>query len=123
MDIVRVGFQFHNILFTVMSLAIFGLAVGIILSNLIRTGKQWKKDNDSPRLTVPVTVVAKRYEDIHRRSKAVTSGRSRYYATFEVESGDRMELELEGQEYGLIVEGDRGNLTFQGSRFLKFERT
>jgi len=123
MDIVRVGFRFHNILFTVMSLAIFGLAVGIILSNLFRSGKRWKKDNDSPRLTVPVKVVAKRYEDTYRRRKTVTSGRSRYYATFEVESGDRMELELEGPEYGLIVEGDKGNLTFQGSRFLKFERT
>ena len=123
MDVVRVGFQFHNILFTVMSLGVFGLAVGIILSNLIHSGKQWKKDNDSPRLTVPVKVVAKRYEEIHRRSKTVTSGRSHYYATFEVESGDRLELELQGHEYGLIVEGDRGNLTFQGSRFLKFERT
>ena len=119
MDIVRVGFQMHSIMFTVM----FLLAMGIIVSNLIRSGKQWKKDNDSPRLTVPVTVVAKRHEDIRRRNGKHTTHRTNYYATFQFESGDRLELELEGNEYGLIVEGDRGNLTFQGSRFLKFERT
>ena len=38
------------------------------------------------------------------------------------ESGDRMELHLSGQEYGLLIEGDRGNLTFQGTRYLGFER-
>ena len=40
----------------------------------------------------------------------------------EVESGDRMELNLSGQEYGLLAEGDRGKLTFQGTRYLGFER-
>ena len=46
-----------------------------------------------------------------------------YYATFQVESGDRMELLLNGREYGLLAEGDRGWLTFQGTRYLGFERT
>lgn len=45
------------------------------------------------------------------------------YATFQVESGDRMELRLAGNEYGLLVEGDKGKLSFQGTRFLGFERT
>ena len=45
-----------------------------------------------------------------------------YYATFEVESGDRMEFELRGSEYGLLAEGDLGKLTFQGTRYLGFER-
>ena len=46
-----------------------------------------------------------------------------YYATFEVESGDRMELSLSGREYGLLSQGDVGKLTFQGSRYHRFERT
>ena len=45
-----------------------------------------------------------------------------YYATFEVESGDRMELSVSGREYGLLAEGDRGRLSFQGTRYLGFER-
>ena len=52
---------------------------------------------------------------------AVTSSTT-YYATFQVESGDRMELRLSGAEYGMLAEGDRGRLTFQGTRYLSFER-
>ena len=37
-------------------------------------------------------------------------------------SGDRMELRLSGAEYGMLAEGDRGRLTFQGTRYLSFER-
>ena len=33
-----------------------------------------------------------------------------------------MELRVNGREYGMIAEGDRGKLTFQGSRYLDFER-
>ena len=45
-----------------------------------------------------------------------------YYATFEAESGDRLELQVSDYEYGQLAEGDRGKLTFQRKRFLKFER-
>jgi hypothetical protein len=33
-----------------------------------------------------------------------------------------MELRVDGEEYGLLVEGDQGLLTFQGTRYLGFER-
>jgi hypothetical protein len=42
--------------------------------------------------------------------------------TFEVKSGDRMELQVQGHEYGMLVEGDFGELTFQGNRYLGFAR-
>ena len=45
-----------------------------------------------------------------------------YYVTFEVESGDRIELRVPSTEYGLLVEGDRGFLYFQGSLYQGFER-
>ena len=41
---------------------------------------------------------------------------------FQFVSGDRLELELKGHEYGLIVEGDNGKPTFQGSRYMDFKR-
>lgn len=44
------------------------------------------------------------------------------YATFEVESGERMELSVPYNEYGLFVEGDQGVLEFQGTQFLSFVR-
>ena len=45
-----------------------------------------------------------------------------YYVTFQVESGDRMELHLSGCEFGMLAEGDKGKLSFQGTRYLGFER-
>lgn len=51
-----------------------------------------------------------------------TSTSTSYYITFEVESGDRMELYVSSDEYGLLVIGDYGKLTFQGTRYLGFER-
>ena len=46
-----------------------------------------------------------------------------YYVTFQVESGDRMELTVSGSDYGMLVEGDIGKLSFQGTRYLGFERS
>ena len=45
-----------------------------------------------------------------------------YYVTFQVDSGDRMELYVSGSEYGVLAEGDKGQLTFQGTRYLTFDR-
>ena len=45
------------------------------------------------------------------------------FATFEVASGDRMELKVKGNEYGMLAEGDRGQLSFQGTRYLGFARS
>jgi len=95
---------------------------------LVKGITEWNKNNHSPRLTVPATVVTKR-TDVTRRRRSGTNGHhhhhtsTSYYVTFEVESGDRMELHMTGSEYGLLVEGDRGNLSFQGTRYLGFERT
>ena len=87
--------------------------------------KEWNNNNHSPKLTVPATVISKRTNISHHHhagemhhSHTSTS----YYVTFQVESGDRMELHLSGQQFGLVIEGDRGLLTFQGTRFLGFQR-
>ena len=120
------GFGLFEIIFTLM----FLLTFGIILTVIIKGISQWNKNNHSPRLTVPATVVAKRTNvSHHHHNHGVdhvghhTSTSTSYYVTFQVESGDRMELHMAGNQYGLLVEGDRGRLTFQGTRFLSFERT
>lgn len=94
---------------------------------MIRTVRRTVRQNDhSPRLTVEATVVGRRTDVSHYHRGDVSahsvSSYSTYYVTFEVESGDRMELCVSGQEYGMLIEGDRGRLTFQGTRFLDFQR-
>lgn len=114
------GFQTVNILSTLM----FLLVVGIVVGRLIHSISQWSKNEKSPRLTVDARIVAKRTaRQRHMSNKHYSGGDyTNYYATFQFESGDRMELELKGHEFGMIVEGDNGKLTFQGTRYLGFER-
>ena len=91
--------------------------------NIIGNISTWNKNNHSPRLTVPATVVAKRTEvSRHHTDNTMMHTFTTYYATFQVESGDRMELEVDGSDYGMLVEGDIGKLMFQGTRYLGFER-
>lgn len=116
-----------QILFSVMFTAVFLLVFGMIIASVIRSTKTWHRNNQSPRLTVHARVVSRR-TDIqhhpHANADTVTSFPSTtYYATFEVESGDRMEFRLSGQEYGMLYDGDVGRLSFQGTRFLGFTRS
>lgn len=83
---------------------------------------EWVKNENSPRLTVPATVVDMRRKTHHHHSNGHHHHSHTYHATFEVESGDRMELKISRSEYGLMVVGDRGYLSFQGTRYLGFER-
>ena len=116
------GFGAFGILFTIM----FVLVFAVFIVTAVRGLGQWHKNNNSPRLTVPATVVAKRTNLSHYHNgndAGQYHNSTTYYATFQVESGDRMELQLAGNEYGLLVEGDKGMLSFQGTRFLGFERS
>lgn len=125
------GLDFFSI-FQVLFFLMFGAFFVIFLVTAIKGLGQWNKNNHSPRLTVPVTVVSKRTNVSHHRHGNAgdisgahgyhTTTDTSYYVTFQVESGDRMELHVPGAQFGLMVEGDRGDLTFQGTRFLEFQR-
>ncbi|WP_068785670.1 DUF2500 domain-containing protein [Paenibacillus phocaensis] len=77
-----------------------------------------------PVLSVQSVIVGKRTEVSHRHDTDTSVNRTdtKYYMTFEVESGDRLEFVVSGVEYGQCAEGDEGKLTFQGRRFHGFER-
>lgn len=100
----------------IMFVLVFSLVCFVFIVIFIKLLSYGRKNKREPRLTVLATVVEKRM--IYSRSMY-----SNFYATFEVESGDRMVLYLEENEFGLLVEGDRGLLTFQGDRFCDFKRT
>ncbi len=113
-------FAIFPMLFTLVFILVFGMIIYTIAQNV----KREHKNNHSPRLTVEAKVVSKR-TNFHRHSgtnHTVGHTHTTYYVTFEVKSGDRMELQMQGQEYGMLVEGDFGELTFQGTRYLGFQR-
>lgn len=119
------GFSLFNTVFPVMFALVFLFIIGSFISILVKSIRQKRKDDRSPRLTVEATVVAKRADVSHRHrgGNDMSYSSTEYYVTFQVASGDRMELHVTGYDYGMLVEGDRGKLSFQGSRFLGFERT
>ena len=126
------GFSsFENTFAIVLVIVVIGfiVVIGSFIVMAVRGAAQWNRNNQSPRLTVDAELVSRRTEvstfhhgghngtDMCRTSSSTT-----YYVTFQVDSGDRMEFSVSGQEYGLLAEGDRGKLTFQGTRYLGFER-
>jgi len=118
-------------LFTIVPVMIiigFVLVIGFIIVLLIQGAAQWRRNNASPVLSVEATVVAKRTNVSHHHHAGMNnmhhmnSASTTYFATFEVASGDRMEFRIRDTEYGLLAEKDKGTLTFQGTRYLGFER-
>ena len=89
---------------------------------LARNIAQWFKNENSPRLTVPAKIVDMRRKTHHHHGNGHHHHSHSYHVTFEVESGDRMELRVTRSEYGILAVGDSGNLTFQGTRYLSFVR-
>lgn len=126
------GFDLMFSVFPLMFCLVFTLVITMFIVTAVRGISQWNKNNNSPRLTVDATVVAKRTDISHHRHANAgdstgahgyhTSTSTRYYVTFQVDSGDRMELGMSGNEFGLLLEGDKGKLSFQGTRYLGFER-
>ena len=109
---------------------IFVFVIGGILFSAFKGFGQWQKNEQSPRLSVKAIVTSKRadvsrrtnmhhHDDHHHHS---SSTHTKYFVTFEFESGDRLEFHVSGKEYGLLSEDDIGMLTFQGTRYLGFAR-
>lgn len=115
-------------MFSLVILIVIGGFIGIIIRGI----GQWNKNNQSPQLTVEATVITKRMNITHNQHANGgditgtqgyhTTTSTVYYVTFQVESGDRIEFCVNGNEYGMLKEGDYGRLSFQGSRYLQFKR-
>lgn len=119
-----VGFGFG--IFGIMFAVIFFAAAGLIVYTISRGISQTAKNNNSPVLTVNAKIVAKRTQvGNHMQNNndmMYNNTYTKYYSTFEFESKDRLELAVPRDKYGYLVEGDNGKLTFQGTRFIDFER-
>ena len=126
------GFDFGFTIFGIMFTIVFALVIGMFIFTIVKGIGQWNKNNNSPRVTVDATGVSKRMSVSHHNHANAgdatgahgyhTTSSTSYYVNFQVESGDRMELHVSGSEYGMLVEGDFGKLSFQGTRYLGFTR-
>lgn len=115
------GFGFFEFMFFI----VFILVLSVFIFTAVKGISQWNKNNHSPRLTVNASAVSKRTNVSHHHhggEAPMTTSSTTYYVTFQFDSGDRQEFRVTGKEYGMIAEGDFGLLSFQGTRFLSFER-
>jgi len=106
-----------QLLFTILLV----LAIVVFASAILRGLGTWVRNNQSEVLTRPCRVVARRQHVWGGSGDA--SANTSYYITFEFEDGSRIELPVKENRFGLIAEGDIGMLTYQGTRFLEFERS
>ena len=116
--------------YLILIVVIIGFAAFIftMIKVIIKNIRQWIKNNNSPVLSAYAKVVAKRISvsnQVHTDGNGFSQSYSStsYFVTFQMESGDRLELCMSGNEYGLLVEDDDGKLTFQGTRYIGFKRT
>jgi len=107
---------------------IFVIVFIIVIVNLFKGVMQWKKNENSPRLSVSAIVKSKRthvsrYNHHQEQNVHLNGSSTSYFVTFEFDSGDRSEFNVSDKEYGMLAEGDIGTLTFQGTRYIDFNRT
>ena len=110
-------------------LILFGLlfvpVIAVVVFPLIKGIVRWYRNNHAPCLTVPVTVARKNVRTIHRHHASQQrhiSVTTMYTAAFRMENGEVVELQIPDAQYGIITEGGKGLLTFQGTRFLDYKR-
>ncbi len=116
------GFGFISMIFPIMFLLIFG----VFIFSFFKSIKQSLYNNKQPIIPVDAKIVAKRYDVSHHHHNSNDNmhhtSSTRYYVTFELTNGERMELLIPNNSVGMLVEGDNGILSFQGTKFINFER-
>ena len=101
----------------------FGMLVLFMFLVIIGGGiSQWVKNNNSPRETVKARVVDKKSEVTYiqqeQNGMMTNTPQWSYYIVFEVVK----KMVVNGKEYKRICESDCGDLTFQGTRYIGFEK-
>ena len=91
----------------------------MIIKNAAKAAIERKRNNNSPVEAVVSKVIGRR-TSIHGGGE--TRAYNEYYVTFELDNGERLEFNVKGEEYGKLVEGDEGELKYQGTRYLGFTR-
>ncbi|WP_094699451.1 DUF2500 domain-containing protein [Brevibacillus laterosporus] len=114
------GSPMFGFMFSFMSNVIPVIVIGGFIFVFCRALFIWTKNNNSPVENKQAHIISKRLQ-VSGRSENHASHTS-YYVTFELENGERKEFQLTGPQYGLLVEGDYGIISYQGTRFKGFQR-
>ena len=82
-----------------------------------------EKQGRKPVYNIQATVKGKRIL-VEADPEIPTIPKTRYFLTFHKRDGNRVEMEVPGEDYGLAAEGDEGILVYsKGDEFIVFKRT
>ena len=104
-------------------LFILAAVAAIVLIVVLRRKKEDAANNAAPVQNVQARIISKRTETEGMAGMEYGGMlTTKHYVTFEAPDGSRLELPVQGDQYGMLAEGDTGVLAFQGTRYLNFER-
>lgn len=101
----------------VVTALILAFILGFSVTILLKIRKQKRINDAAPEITRRASVVSKRNHVFGARHTHTF-----YYVTFEFDDGGRTELAAASSLFGLLVEGDMGQLTYKGTQILSFTR-
>ena len=113
--------NFYIILFIIPFVAIVGISIIFIVVH-------WIKNKRPPRIVVHSAISNKRIQmdNVYRLRNAAPGMRTHklitYYVTFDLETGEQIELRVSKLKYSELRKGCKGKLTFQGTRYIGFEK-
>ena len=136
------GWDSFDTVFTLVSIVtVLGVLIvfGSILWGVIGGVRRAVQNNAAPEVTAAAQVVDKRVAlsgggTTHSPGMRGADGTfgpdtvistpisGTYFVTFEQSGGERFELKVPENEYGLLVVGDSGTVTMKGTRYLGFQR-
>jgi len=90
----------------------------VVIKNIIR----FVENENSPVVTVPATVVDMRRKTHHHHHQHGHHHSHSYHVTFELPDGERKQLRVLRMDYLELDTGDKGMLTYQGTRYKGFAR-
>ena len=99
------------------------LVICVIIRDAIRSFFEWRRNNTLPIEFFEVRVVSKRKEDVgHVGFRTIW----KYYILFEfVSSNEALEIPLPRRDrylFDVVIEGERGSLSMQGTRYISYSR-
>lgn len=106
----------------------FFVVAGLVLAAMIGyIAYRFIKDRSSPKIITLAKIKSKKIRKVKHVDRNdwghhITYNHL-YYITFQLESGDTIQLMIRKRaEYERLQEGDKGKLTFQGKRYISFEK-
>lgn len=79
-------------------------------------------NKSKPLVEIKAKIISKRMEVTDKNLINDIDKVTLYYLTFEFEDGKRKEFKVKNKIYGILIEGDKGILKYQGSQFISFNK-